>query len=435
MAGFAPSTDTSPTLPIDEGVITLPVESIHIIPDLYPRRRAAAEEDAAIERYRLGIEHLPPIIVARGNVLVDGFHRIEAHKREKRETVRAVDLGDLSDAEILAEAIRRNSSHGRQLSAKDKEDLACRLWLQMEELPAGDRMDRITAALSVSERSVRGWTKEARDRERERQQARAWALWLDCWSERQIAEELGVAPNTVGESVRSSGSSADFAQPPASRQHFDLWQFGSADEGGGKSYFGRMPPQVVENLLWLYTEPGWVVVDPFAGGGTTIDVAKRMGRRVWASDLVPGNPLMPIHTHDITAGWPKKAPHRADFILLDPPYWKQAKGEYSDDPHDLGNMTLPQFETAWRRLVELCRDHLEPHGFLAFIISPSVDAQAVVDHAFQMYRAAEDAGLIPHRRIIVAYQTQQATGQQVNWARENLQLLKQYRDLVVMRKA
>ena len=38
-----------------------------------------------------------------------------------------------------------------------------------------------------------------------------------------------------------------------------------------------MPPQVVENLLWVYTEPGDIVVDPFAGSGTTIDIAKAMG--------------------------------------------------------------------------------------------------------------------------------------------------------------
>jgi hypothetical protein len=36
------------------------------------------------------------------------------------------------------------------------------------------------------------------------------------------------------------------------------------------------------------------------------------------------------------------------------------------------------------------------------------------------------------RRIIVPYQTQQATGQHVTWARENKRLLKLYRDLVVL---
>jgi hypothetical protein len=54
-----------------------------------------------------------------------------------------------------------------------------------------------------------------------------------------------------------------------------VWSFSNG--GDDSSYFGRMPPAVVENLLWLYTEPGDIVVDPFAGGGTTIDVARRWG--------------------------------------------------------------------------------------------------------------------------------------------------------------
>jgi hypothetical protein len=43
-------------------------------------------------------------------------------------------------------------------------------------------------------------------------------------------------------------------------------------DAGQGSYFGRMPPEVVENLLWFFTEPGQVVFDPFASGGTTIDL-------------------------------------------------------------------------------------------------------------------------------------------------------------------
>jgi ParB family transcriptional regulator, chromosome partitioning protein len=101
---------------------------------------------------------------------------------------------------------------------------------------------------------------------------------------------------------------------------FDVWQFATADDDAGTpSYFGKLPPQIIENLLWLYTEPGQIVVDPFAGGGTVIDVAKRMGRRVWASDRCPATPTLPIHAHDITTGWPSSAPAKADFILLDPP--------------------------------------------------------------------------------------------------------------------
>jgi hypothetical protein len=56
----------------------------------------------------------------------------------------------------------------------------------------------------------------------------------------------------------------------------------------------------------------------------------------------------------------------------------------------------------------------------------------VIDHATDMLRACWECGLKVRPRRIVMYQTQQATGQQVTWARENKRELKLYRDLVVM---
>ena len=32
-----------------------------------------------------------------------------------------------------------------------------------------------------------------------------------------------------------------------------------------------------------------------------------------------------------------------DLVFLDPPYWQQAKGRYSEQPSDLGNMELARF--------------------------------------------------------------------------------------------
>jgi hypothetical protein len=222
-------------------------------------------------------------------------------------------------------------------------------------------------------------------------------------------------------------------QPPDSRQHFDVWSFSNLPPRlGGRGFFGQMPPQAVENLLWLWSEPGQMVVDPFAGSGTTLDVAGQMGRFAWASDLHPTRPS--IHQHDITTGWPDAAPPEADLILLDPPYWRQAAGRYSDDVADLGNQSLAAFMDSWRAVLGACVPHLAAGGRLAFIISPTQDGERVVDHAFDMYAAALDAGLVAERRVIVTYQTQQATGQQVTWAREHRRLLKLYRDLVVMRR-
>src|SRR5208282_6575036 len=140
-------------------------------------------------------------------------------------------------------------------------------------MPLAERVSEIMTLLSVSRDSVERWTKDARQSEKETVQARAYDLWLDCYSQREIAEIIGsefpAFADTTQQSVSNwldkKSAAAENLSPPDSRQHFDIWQFQKAD--GESSYFGRMPPQVVENLLWLYTEPGSIVFDPVVGGG------------------------------------------------------------------------------------------------------------------------------------------------------------------------
>lgn len=577
---------TDPTLRVEKS-FPVPVADVRYVAELYPRAR---EDDAAIERYRAGIENLPPIIVARGHVLVDGFHRWQAHRREGKLTIAAIDLGNLADAEIFEQAIRRNATHGYQLSEADKKQVAKRLWpgatveriaelLSVSQLTVTNKyiadelaeqtrtrnrailalhepvmfgkpedggqtqetlaelvtgktgipcshqtVGRVLAALSpygsrselsrtghavqhvvnnhfgavkpADDGGVDGLTADGTaiqttiagpvDRKRidafaagmRRHEsvrgvlvAREFNRNVDAELDRlrrvegldiqtaaldEIIEPVAAAVFKLTSQVnlntwlecqaelpellpeRDHAAFWDemawrFGKPPDSREDFDVWDFSKCGEGGTASFFGRTPPQIVENLLWLYTEPGQIVFDPFAGGGTTIDVAKRMGRRVWASDLNPSTPILPIHAHDITSGWPKDAPPRVDFILLEPPYWKQAAGRYSRDAEDLGNLSEADFNAAWLAIARTCFPRLTEGGTLAFSISPSVDGERVVDHAFQMYVACLETGFKMHRRIIAPYQTQQATGQQVNWAREKRQLLKRYRDIVVFK--
>lgn len=396
---------------------------VRLVKELYPR---LDHDEAAIERYRVAIDRLPPIVVARGGILVDGYHRWQAYRREDLTMIPADDLGDLTDDEILRESVRLNATHGQQLSKADKAKLARQLW------PAFDRTSavaEIAELLSVSERSVQLWTREARDAAKAELQAEAWDLWLDCMTEQEIADRIGSKQQTVNGWLTEKRNSADFGTPPESRQHFDIWQLGGDDDS---AYFGRLPAGLVDNLLWLYTEPFATIIDPFAGRGTTIKAAKRMGRRVWASDR-QGNrwdETLSIHEHDITTGWPDTAPNKADLILLDPPYWQQAKGRYSDDTGDLGNKTLDDFYASWAAVVKTCTQHADR---IAYIISPTqLDDGIVVDHATDMLTPFLAADWQIDRRIIVPYSTQQATGQQVTWAREHKRLLKLYRDLVVM---
>jgi hypothetical protein len=438
----------------------IPVGSVRYVKELYPRLKPI---DDVIERYRDSLENLPPIVVARDGVLVDGYHRWQAHVREGRETIQAENLGNLTEAEIVRESIERNAKHGQQLSRDDKKRMAVKLWPQFidlgdetvpdgtdpkgkRRLPApGSRTAEIMRLLAVSERSVQAWTKDARQKERQERIDKACDLWLDCLDAPEIAIEIGLLDadadaderdnkaRNVREWIGEFRKSAEFSDAPESRQHFDVWQFATANkESGQQSYFGAVPPQVIENLLWFFTDPGDTVVDLFAGSGTTVDVAKRMGRRVWAADI-RGNhysPHLPIHQHDATTGWPESAPRRADLVFLDPPYWKQAAGRYSTEPSELAEMELKDFYEAWYSVTESCMGHASR---IAYIISPTENGDGTaIDHATEMLRPFMDIGWRVERRIIVPYSTQQATGQQVTWARENKRMLKLYRDLVVL---
>lgn len=68
---------------------------------------------------------------------------------------------------------------------------------------------------------------------------------------------------------------------PAGRVPGDVWSFprlpGNARERTGHPC--QMPETVLERIIKATTNVGELVVDPFAGSGTTLAVAKRLGRR------------------------------------------------------------------------------------------------------------------------------------------------------------
>jgi site-specific DNA-methyltransferase (adenine-specific) len=56
-----------------------------------------------------------------------------------------------------------------------------------------------------------------------------------------------------------------------------LWTMSPA--GSGREHPYQSPKILVRRMIALFTDPGDLVVDPFAGAGTTLAVAVEMGRR------------------------------------------------------------------------------------------------------------------------------------------------------------
>lgn len=90
--------------------------------NLYPRQKIEPYNVAQmVEALKSGAE-FPPIVADKTSLrITDGLHRAKAYQQVLGDVKVTVELKDYKDdAEMFADAIRLNASHGRQLSAYDR---------------------------------------------------------------------------------------------------------------------------------------------------------------------------------------------------------------------------------------------------------------------------------------------------------------------------
>jgi len=406
--------------------------------DLYPRLETSA---VTVQKYAEDLSVLPPIEVNQRNEVIDGWHRWTAHKKVKAETISVIVTPTKSDGELLELAIARNATHGLQLSQADKQTMARRVYAATPDKERDATKARLASLLSVSDRTVREWlskidkdSKEARDR-------RIFDRWLACWGQEQIAEAEGISQGEVAKNIPSGDLAELNKSDRATAEHatdfdppiYNIWR--QQTKTPGSSHFGNSEVRWLDNLLYLYTQPFDVVIDPFAGGGSTIDICRKRFRRYLVSDRLPiVEREKDIRKHDIADGL-LKPPQWKDvrLVYLDPPYWKQAEGQYSEDAADLANMDLDTFTTT---LAGLVNDYAKKvNGHVAVIIQPTqwkAPNRAYVDHVGDLLRAVKHP---VEMRYSVPYETQQCNAQMVEWAKEHKRCLVLTREIVVWRSA
>ena len=213
---------------------------------------------------------------------------------------------------------------------------------------------------------------------------------------------------------------------------YDVWSF-KHDRSFGIPHPGSIPPGIVAHTLHYFTEPGALVIDPMAGGGTTYDVCESMGRRCLAYDVSPVRPE--VVKHDIRTGFPLDAAV-CDLIFCDPPYHTMLARKFGES----GVAEIPL--TDWGFFLDaLARDSfaaLRPGGRIAILLANQTEkdlpaGHGYIDHAFHGYNAVIRAGFLPERRISCPMDGAYLP-QHVRRARLDGRLLGQVRDLIVARK-
>jgi DNA modification methylase len=150
-----------------------------------------------------------------------------------------------------------------------------------------------------------------------------------------------------------------------------LWYHPSAQYGdrpmGIPGYPGATPAWVIWNLLERYTREGDLVVDPFCGGGTTIDVARSLERRALGYDLQPQRPdVFRADARELPL-----EPGKADFVFMDPPYSTHL--EYSGGEECIGELDAfgSEYFDAMERVFEETDRVLRDRRYMAVYCSDS----------------------------------------------------------------
>jgi hypothetical protein len=240
---------------------------------------------------------------------------------------------------------------------------------------------------------------------------------LGDMDEDEFTNAIGKFPSLFGWANQKALTTTEFTP-----QLYNVWNFAACDDRfGDQSFEGRIPGQIVQNILYYFTVEGDLVVDPMAGGGTTYDVCRSMNRKVLCYDL---NPVRAdIKQNDIIEGFPEEA-SGADLIFLDTPYWNMVFDLHS---------TVEKFYEFVRILAEKSFETVKQNGVVAYLIEDMTE-KANECLSGESYRIFRDQGFTCIAHISCPLSTEQFLPQQVIKAKENKHLLGRNRDLYIFKK-
>lgn len=169
-----------------------------------------------------------------------------------------------------------------------------------------------------------------------------------------------------------------------------LWVLDKRDNSGvhKADYWGNFIPQIPNQIMKRYTKKGEWVLDTFAGCGTTLIEAQRLGRNSLgvelqpkivevANNLIRSEPNIFGTTNEVVGGdsgevnykelLAKYGQKSVQLLIMHPPYFDIIK--FSDDPRDLSNAnSVNDFLTRMGEIVCKASAILDKGRYFALVI-------------------------------------------------------------------
>ena len=190
-------------------------------------------------------------------------------------------------------------------------------------------------------------------------------------------------------------------------------EFPSKDKIHGKEqYPGRFPPSIPRVFIEKYTEKGDFVLDPFAGGGTTLIEAMKLDRNSIGFDINPkaieitNKKLLEIRKDNLVS----KAEvcdarnlilrnNSIDLIITSPPYWNIIS--YSDEEKCLGNsQNYPEYIKNLEKSIQEMHRVLKPKKYCCIVIGDAVEGWTFRPLGYKTQSILENVGFSLQRVVI-----------------------------------